>query len=125
MEFVLFFSKGGIYSHPQCSDWGQVVRREKKMPEIGYPVPVGTGGTKLHPGVGTVLAVGLVAIGAGLALWFVTDISGQIAWTLALVAFGITACMAAMGVYLDRVRGAEHNKYIENLHRIDRMEKLK
>jgi hypothetical protein len=95
------------------------------MPEIRYPVPVGAGGTKLHPGLGTVLSAGLVAIGAGLALWFVTDINGQGAWMFALIAAGITACMATIGFYLDRVRDAEHNEYMENLRKIDRTGKLK
>jgi hypothetical protein len=94
------------------------------MPEVRYPVPFWTGGTKLHPGVGTVLSLGLVAVCAGLALWFVTDINRQIAWTVALIAAGVTTCMASMGVYLDRMRDTEHNEYMENLRRIDRTEKL-
>lgn len=95
------------------------------MPEIRYPVPFGTGETKLHPGLGIVLSVGLVAIGAGSAVWFVTDINGQRALIFALIAAGLTACMATVGFYLDRVRDTEHNEYMENLRKIDRTEKLK
>ena len=124
MGCILFSPKMGICLHPQLSDWGQILGCEK-MPEIRYPVPFWPGVTKLHPGVGTVLSVFLVAICAGLVLWFVTDINGQRAWTLALIAAAVTACMAAMGVYLDRVRDAEHNEYMENLRRIDLTEKLK
>ncbi|MGH6846921.1 MAG: hypothetical protein ACREC0_05645 [Methylocella sp.] len=89
------------------------------MPEVRYPLPFGTGGTKLQPGVGIVLSVGFVATCAGLALWLVTDINGQTALTLALIA------AAAAGVYLDRARDAGHNEYMENLRRIDLTKKLK
>jgi hypothetical protein len=125
MIYALFPPKMRLCSPPRFPDWEQVVGCER-MPEIGFPAPLEGGGAKLHPGVGIVLSVGLAAIGVGLALWFVTDINWQRTWTMVvLIAAGATTCIAAMGVYLDRVRESEHNEYMESLRRIDRTEKLK
>lgn len=79
------------------------------------------GASKLHSGLGTVIAVGAGAIiAAGVAAFLALGSDWPNTGAVALAIVIVTVCVVGTGFYFDNIQKVEHEKYIKKLREMDR-----